>query len=380
MRRWGVLAALVLGLIGAAPTAASDEREILAPIEAARALLAEAEAALRAAERGGERRAALGEAVRAHEAALAALRGGLRALAAEDRRLTDGIAEERQRLARLIGALQSVAMAPKAAVAVHPKGVVASARAAHLLADLAPRLGVELQALGRRLDALRGVRLSQEIARAEARGTLAALQALRTEAGRSRSKSTQIGATARRALSRQAEEAAARARDLEDLSRTLRASLPQATARGPFAAQRGRLDWPVAGRITGRFGGQDPWGRTGQGITFSAPAYAQITAPWDGTIRYAGPLIDYGTVVILEPQEGWLVVFAGVGRTDRRVGETVLAGETLGDLGGPLPSSEEFLLEASGAVPQVRTSDLYLEIRQDGTALDPAPWFKIETE
>lgn len=368
---------LALVLLAAGPASADP---LLEPVEEARALLAEAETALRAARAGAERRAALGEAIRAHEAALAALRGGLRALAAEDRRLTGDITAERERLTALIGALQSVALAPQAALLVHPEGVLAASRAAMLMGDLAPRIQAEVAELGRRLDALRGVRLGQEVARAEARGALSALQALRTEASLTRRQSAEAALAARRALARQAEEAAARARDLEDLSRVLRASLPETAEQGLFETGRGRLARPVAGRITGRFGGTDPWGRTGQGITFSAPAWAQVTAPWDGTVRYAGPLIDYGTVVILEPQEGWLIVLAGLGATDRRVGETVLAGESVGDLGGPLPSSEEFLLEASGPVPQVRISELYLEIRQAGEAVDPAPWFGSTTE
>lgn len=374
----GPALALILSLLVASHGNAADT--LLAPIEEARQLLSEAEDALRGAREGSERRAALGEAVRAHEVALAALRSGLRALAAEDRQLTTEIAAEQSRLGQLLGALQSVALAPKAALLVHPEGVLAASRSAMLMSDLAPRIQAEMASLGRQLDALRGVRLGQEVARAEARGALAALQALRSEANQTRRETAAAAIAARQALARQAEEAAARARDLGDLSQTLRASLPEATARGLFTTQKGMLAPPVTGRITGVFGGTDPWGRTGQGITFSAPAYAQVSAPWDGTVRYAGPLIDYGTVVVLEPQEGWLMVLAGLARTDRRVGETVLAGETVGDLGGPLPSSEEFLLEASGVVPQVRMSDLYLELRQDGEAIDPAPWFENTTE
>ncbi len=375
-RRLAALA-LAVAVLGPGGLAAPRAHEAaVSRIEEARALLEEARTALSGAEGAAARRAARGVAVQANEAALAALRGGLRSLAAEDRRLTDALEAERARLSALLGALQSLARAPRSALLAHPDGALAAARSGLLIADLAPRIRAEMAEATRQLDALRAVRLGQEIARAEARGALASLQALRAEAEQSRRRSRSAAtAELRRALARQAEEAAARAQDLDDLAATLRASLPEPVGAGRFSDNRGRIRRPVAGRVTGSFGGVDPWGRTGQGIAFTAPAYAAVTAPWDGTIRYAGPLIDYGEVVILEPEEDWLVVLAGLGRTERRVGETVLAGERLGDLGGPLPSSEEFLLEASGAVPQVETSELYVEIRHAGTAVDPAPWF-----
>ena len=88
-------------------------------------------------------------------------------------------------------------------------------------------------------------------------------------------------------------------------------------------------------------------------------------------------LIDYGQVVVLEPQSGTLVVLAGLGSVDRTVGETVLAGERLGDLGGPIPDSDEFLLEATTDQDEIRSEALYMELRQNGIAVDPAPWFDL---
>ncbi|GMG82490.1 peptidoglycan DD-metalloendopeptidase family protein [Paralimibaculum aggregatum] len=350
-------------------------------IDRARAMLDDAEDALRRAGSKGTRRAALGKAVAAHEAALAALRDGLRRLAVEDRALVDALGAERERMAQVIGALQSLGQAPRSAMLVHPEGSVAAARTAMIMADLTPRLKAEMAGIARRIDALRSLRLRQEIARAEARGTLAALQALRAESSRTsrRDRPARSAEATRRALLQQASEAEARARDLDQLAATLRASF--GAEPGPaFESLRGRLPLPVAGRQVGSFGGVDPWGRTGQGISLRAPAWAEVRAPAAGTIRYAGPLIDYGTVVILEPEADWLFVLAGLAATDRRVGETVLAGERLGDLGGPLPSSEEFLLEASGPVPKIDTTDLYVELRQSGTAVDPAPWFENTRE
>ncbi len=371
MIRSGLLALwLLAGLTpAAAETVPTGEHEIAA----AQRLLAEAEVALTSASGRTERRNALALAVKAHEAALLALRSGLRRLAETDRELSAALKADHDRVLAVVAALQSLARAPRSAVLLHPDGALAAARSASVFSELTPRLHEAIQVTARRIDTLRGLRVRQEIARAEARGALASLQALRAESGRSRGEARSRVAAAED-LRVQAAEAAARAQDLDDLAETLRASFGE-RGTAPFETRRGRLVPPVAGRISGTFGGVDPWGRTGQGVSITAPSYAEVRSPTAATVRYAGPLIDYGEVVILEPEAGWLIVLAGLAETHRRVGEAVVAGDPLGDLGGPLPSSEEFLLEASGAVPKIDSSDLYVEIRRDGVAIDPAPWF-----
>jgi septal ring factor EnvC (AmiA/AmiB activator) len=84
-------------------------------------------------------------------------------------------------------------------------------------------------------------------------------------------------------------------------------------------------------------------------------------------------------VVVLEPAPDYLVVIAGLARLDRGTGEAVLAGEKIGDLGDPLPSGEEFLLEVAAEGSQIRRKTLYLEIRRSGRPLDPADWFDRTT-
>ncbi len=42
---------------------------------------------------------------------------------------------------------------------------------------------------------------------------------------------------------------------------------------------------------------------------------ALVTAPWPATIRYRGPLLDYGNVMIVEPSSGYLLVLAGLARS-----------------------------------------------------------------
>ena len=338
-------------------------------LDRARALLATASAALRAARDDDTRLAALGRAVTAHEAALSALRAGLRAMAAAERGMTGRIDAEAVKLQYLLTALQSLSRAPASALLAARGGPLEATRAAMLIAGITPELNQRVAALDQLLTELKSLRSRQEEARNDARGALATLQDLRaktTEALGGRDRSELIS---RSELRSQAKAAAARARDLDGLAAALRSAGVQPGAAFTTAPL------PVAGQVSARFGEPDPWGRPGQGWSIVAPAFAQVTAPWDATVRYAGPLIDYRQVVVLEPEAGYLVVIAGLAHTDRTAGEAVLAGEKLGDLGGPLPTTDEFLLDQTVAGGQIRQETLYLEIRRSGKPLDPADWF-----
>ena len=368
--RLAVLALLAAGLFTpgfADPGLASaDGAEQIAR---ARALLAEATTALKGAREDETRLAALGMAVTAHEVALSALRAGLRTMAASERDMTGEIDAEAQKLDHLLIALQSLARAPASALLAVRGGPIEATRAAMLMAGIAPELDRRVAVLSERLQALQTLRQRQIEARMQARGALAALQELRAETTEALGRRDRSGLIGRTDLRRQAEAAATGADNLDGLATTLRDADLRSGAEFSAAAL------PVAGRVSAGFGDPDPWGRPGHGWSIVAPAFAQVTAPWDATVRYAGPLIDYGQVVVLEPKAGYLLVLAGLAHVDRSAGEAVLAGEKLGDLGGPLPTGDEILLEETAGSGQIRQETLYLELRRSGKPLDPAEWF-----
>jgi septal ring factor EnvC (AmiA/AmiB activator) len=94
------------------------------------------------------------------------------------------------------------------------------------------------------------------------------------------------------------------------------------------------------------------------GIVIAARRQAQITAPFDGRVDYAGPFRSYGSLLILNVGGGYHVVLAGMGATYAQAGVEVLAGEPLGEMPG-------------GGEPE-----LYVEVRRDGQPIDPRPWFR----
>ena len=80
------------------------------------------------------------------------------------------------------------------------------------------------------------------------------------------------------------------------------------------------------------------------GLTLATRPGALVTAPWPATIRYRGPLLDYGNVIILEPGDGYLLVLAGLEQVYGEVGEVVAAGAPPGPDGRRLTAAAaEFL-------------------------------------
>ncbi len=374
------LAALLVGLTLACGAVRAEAPPEVQKIAEARAMLEEARADLEAARGQQAKLKALGRAVSAHEAALGALRSGLLSLLRAEREVTGRLEAERERLAALLAALQSLSRAPSSALLADPGGPLRAARSGMMMAELTPAIDERLRLLGGELDTLRTLRVTQESARGEARAALATLQDLRSATTQALAGRAPRSAIASRAvLAEQAERAAQQADDLASLAKVLAEALstggtPRAV---PFAPARGEAPLPVTGgHIVARFGEPDPWGHPGTGISVEAPAFAQIFAPWDATVRFAGDLIDYGKVIALEPEEGYLILVAGLKHIDRTVGEAVLAGERLGDLGGPVPTSEEFLRVSGQDVTPLPTETFYIEIRHDGAAVDPAPWFE----
>lgn len=370
---------LLLGLVLSAGLAAGPRAETAPPVfEQATAQLEAAARSLKTAIGGQERLAALGKAVTAHEIALRSFRQALRQLNAREAAAEGTLQSDRAQLEQLLGALQSLSRAPKSALMMYPGGPISAMRSAGMMSEISPILAERAANLKTALQELRELRAVQDTARVEIKGALATLQDLRAQTSDALRRRRARALPSRNALREQAEIAAQSANDLAELSGLLVADgTVHAAPLVTFGEARGLIPLPVAGEVTARFGDADPWGRAGFGLTFEAPAYAQVSAPWDGTIRFAGNLIDYGKVIILETEANTLIVLAGLGQTTRTPGETVLQGERLGDLGGPIPTSDEFLLEETTDRDEISGRKLYMEIRRDGEAVDPALWFDL---
>ncbi len=122
----------------------------------------------------------------------------------------------------------------------------------------------------------------------------------------------------------------------------------------------------MVGTLLRRFGEADAAGVVRPGLVLAAESGALVVAPWHGSVRYRGPLLDYGNVVLLEPGEGWLIVLAGLDQAFVQTGDVVAQGDALGLMPGGAASGDEFVRPDPVAG---RSETLYLELRQSGRPL-----------
>lgn len=365
--------ARVLGLLAClagGPLAADTGANATA---AAQALLTAIDS-LAAARRAPDQVAALTQAIQAHEAGLSALREGLRAAALREAAINRVLEQQQAQVSRMLGAMLAVERIEGPVMMVHPQGPLATARAGMMIADVAAGLQAEADRIGALARELQSLRALREGAVETLAAGLSSLQAARAQLSQAvadrRDLPPRLGDD--EARMRALLEAA---RTLQELAAGLAARPSDAAADLPvFEATRGRLPLPAVGTLLRRAGEADAAGITRPGLVLATSPGALVTAPWYGTVRYRGPLLDYGNVVLLEPGEGWLLVIAGLDAVYPRAGEVVAQGAALGLMPGGEARGDEFV--RADAVAE-RSETLYLELRQGGQAIDPADWFDL---
>jgi septal ring factor EnvC (AmiA/AmiB activator) len=111
------------------------------------------------------------------------------------------------------------------------------------------------------------------------------------------------------------------------------------------------------------------------GIVVGTAPLALVTAPADALVRYAGPFLEYGYVVVLEPAPETMVVLAGLARLQVRTGAAVKRGDLLGIMGGRPPDVEEYVMLPEAETGAGAQETLYIEVRHGKGPVDPEPLF-----
>lgn len=134
---------------------------------------------------------------------------------------------------------------------------------------------------------------------------------------------------------------------------------------GPFAKARGKLPWPVNGRLVARYG--TPRGGDARtkwdGVLIGATAGSQVHAVHGGRVVFADWLRGAGLLVILDHGNGYLSLYGHNQSLLKDAGDVVKAGEAISTVGN------------SGGQD---SSALYFAIRQQGRPIDPAQWCRAQ--
>lgn len=365
-------------LLLAAPVAAQTTD----PAEDARAAasqLSRAGIALQEAKTAANRVKALSETLRAYEAGLQAMREGLRRAAIQEQRLSRELQSREAEIAQLLGVLLSMDSAPSPVLLLHPSGPVGTARSGMIMADITPALTAQAEALRARVEDLAVLRALQQNAIGTLQEGLDGAQTARTALSQAIADRTD--------LPRRFTEDPVRTALLVASTETLEGfasglagiavdevpgSLPD------IADRKGALPLPVEGRILRRANEPDAAGIARPGIVMVTRPYALVTTPTAATIRYVGPLLDYGNIAILEPQSGLLMVLAGLDRVYGAPGEVLPGGSPVGLMGGEETEPDAILYRQGQEPGAEQTETLYIEIRQDNIPVDPEAWFRTD--
>ncbi|HEX5099896.1 MAG TPA: peptidoglycan DD-metalloendopeptidase family protein [Polyangiaceae bacterium] len=132
---------------------------------------------------------------------------------------------------------------------------------------------------------------------------------------------------------------------------------PASATAGGFAALKGRLPFPIAGRSEIRPARRQ--GSEGPGLEMKAAPGTPVRAVAAGRVAFADSYADYGKTIIVEHGRRYYTVCANLGSIDVAVGDEVSPGERLGSVSG-----------GDGA-------KLYFEVRVGKETVDPSPWFGI---
>lgn len=272
-----------------------------------------------------------------------------------------------KRLQSLIAASVRLSRSPPEAAVLMPGDFEQTTRAARVMASLTQSIKQEAEALAQQLRELESLQATLAREKEQADAVQAELQATR--------KALDKDVAKRRELSRvlNSEQAEARKRvaelsrkasDLRELMAGLEATKNkqnEVRASGLKNASRakGDLRLPVQGSIIRRFGEFDGRNTTSKGMTIKANTGAQVVAPFDGEVVFAGPFLDYGRMLILRHKGDVHTMLSGLARLDASVGDFLLEGEPIGAMGN-----------------SARGAELYVELRESNHPVDPAPWFK----
>lgn len=158
------------------------------------------------------------------------------------------------------------------------------------------------------------------------------------------------------------EEDAAALRRLATRAREAFRDLPPESVGAPLAKRRGKLRWPVSGRLAQRFGSPVAQGTLrSNGVLIAAREGSDVRAVHAGRLVFAEWMRGYGLLAIVDHGEGYLSIYGHNQALTRQAGDVLREGDVLATVGN------------SGGQSQ---SGLYFELRHHGEPQDPLRWFR----
>lgn len=337
---------------------------------------------LSTADNAADRVTALTDTIGIYESGLTAMREGLRAVVIQERAMRNEFDSRRDQISRLLGILQTLERATTPLLLIHPTGPVGTARSGMMLSEITPALQTQAEELRANLEELQSIELLQKIAEDDLLIGLDGLSKARVALSQAIANRVDLPkrfATDPVKLQILAETSATLdlfADSLEELqTNTIIEDAGIRTAN--FENALGNLTLPVHSNILRKFNEKDATGLARPGIVLATEPLSLVTAPWPATVRFSGSFLDYGNVIILEPDPDYLIIITGLGQNYVSVGDIVNKDDPLGIIGGNALELDDLMLEVSQNGTTLAQETLYLEIRKNKVPVDPIDWFKL---
>ncbi len=286
--------------------------------------------------------------------------------------------KDRGSIASLILALERINRMPPEALIMRPETPFKTAQSAMLLKQIIPSLNQQAADLKITLAQLQDIDKDLTEKRASAAKKTKTLTAKQKELNELVDKRKTLFASTNQDLQAEqnrAKEISSQAKSLQDLVARLeierKAKAAQIAKEQSSAENKTRLvgltppkagqpRLPLPGVIVTAYNEKDNFGAPSKGIDIEGRAGALVVAPMGGIVQFSGYFKNYGNMIILEHENGWHSLVAGLENLDTNVGQRLDVGEPLGVLHK----------SSSGQKPV-----LYYELRYNGKAVNPAKKF-----
>ena len=163
-------------------------------------------------------------------------------------------------------------------------------------------------------------------------------------------------------LSRLEDEAVQLQKLIDSIQEIFDAAPENEISRKAFAELKGKLAWPVKGKLKKLFGRNKPLSNLRwQGVMIEAPGGSQVQAVSHGRVAFADWLRGMGNLIIIDHGNSYLSLYGHNESLFKTAGEWVEAGDVISIIGN------------SGGQ---KKPGLYFEIRKKGRPQNPTGWCK----
>ena len=227
-----------------------------------------------------------------------------------------------------------------------------------VMSGAANRLDAEIENARRQIDELARIRDARAIEKEKLDRTAKKYAEEKTELDKllkTRAAQNEKLKSQQQALQKKLRDLSARAKNISELS----AGVGSSAMSGDARFSRRKLNLPVKGTITVRFGEKTALGLNSDGWRIKTRGDALVRAPADGVVKFADNFKGFGKVIIMSHKNGYNTVMTNLGAIDVIPDQEVLGGEPIGRM-----SADK--------------NEMYLEVRRGNAAVNPANLFKDE--